>query len=75
MKCRINKILFLKIKVNYCYLKCGCCLAVENYGWLVDGTADERIRTFIDEEHTFDEYTEVCFMYGLLAKPTCVVQA
>uniref|UniRef100_A0A8C3NFB7 Dynein axonemal heavy chain 12 n=1 Tax=Geospiza parvula TaxID=87175 RepID=A0A8C3NFB7_GEOPR len=30
---------------------------VENYGWLVDGTADERINTFIAEQPSFDEYT------------------
>ncbi|KAJ6668326.1 hypothetical protein lerEdw1_015703 [Lerista edwardsae] len=41
---------------------------VENYGWLVDGTADERIRTFIDEEHTFDEYTEFIDEFFTLAK-------
>lgn len=51
------------------------CLAVEKYGWLVDGTADERIRTFIDEEHTFDEYTEVFVMCSLLAKWTCFTPA
>ncbi|NXL74930.1 DYH12 protein, partial [Leptocoma aspasia] len=30
---------------------------VENYGWLVDGTAEERINRFIAEQHSFDEYT------------------
>uniref|UniRef100_A0A8C3KWS1 Dynein axonemal heavy chain 12 n=1 Tax=Calidris pygmaea TaxID=425635 RepID=A0A8C3KWS1_9CHAR len=30
---------------------------VERYGWLVDGTAQARIETFIAEEHSFDEYT------------------
>ncbi|NWZ10772.1 DYH12 protein, partial [Agelaius phoeniceus] len=30
---------------------------VENYGWLVDGTAEERINTFIAEQPSFDEYT------------------
>ncbi|XP_044307141.1 dynein axonemal heavy chain 12 [Varanus komodoensis] len=31
---------------------------VERYGWLVDGAADDRIKKFIAEEHSFDEYTE-----------------
>ncbi|NXI77031.1 DYH12 protein, partial [Rhipidura dahli] len=30
---------------------------VESYGWLVDGTAEERINRFIAEEPSFDEYT------------------
>ncbi|OWK63542.1 Dynein heavy chain 7, axonemal [Lonchura striata] len=30
---------------------------VESYGWLVDGTAEERINRFIAEQHSFDEYT------------------
>ncbi|NXQ14506.1 DYH12 protein, partial [Peucedramus taeniatus] len=30
---------------------------VESYGWLVDGTAEERINRFIAEQPTFDEYT------------------
>lgn len=34
-------------------------LTVEKYGWLVDGAADDRIKTFIAEEHSFDEYAEV----------------
>ncbi|XP_060544998.1 dynein axonemal heavy chain 12 [Pantherophis guttatus] len=32
---------------------------VEKYGWLVDGAADDRIKTFIAEEHSFDEYAEL----------------
>ncbi|XP_013912660.1 PREDICTED: dynein heavy chain 12, axonemal isoform X1 [Thamnophis sirtalis] len=31
----------------------------EKYGWLIDGAADDRIKTFIAEEHSFDEYTEL----------------
>uniref|UniRef100_A0A8C5SFB2 Dynein heavy chain 12, axonemal n=1 Tax=Laticauda laticaudata TaxID=8630 RepID=A0A8C5SFB2_LATLA len=31
----------------------------EKYGWLVDGVADDRIKTFIAEEHSFDEYAEL----------------
>ncbi|XP_030314514.1 dynein heavy chain 12, axonemal [Calypte anna] len=30
---------------------------VERYGWLVDGTAEARIKRFQEEEHSFDEYT------------------
>ncbi|NWV53208.1 DYH12 protein, partial [Daphoenositta chrysoptera] len=30
---------------------------VESYGWLVDGTAEERINRFIAEQPSFDEYT------------------
>ncbi|NXO74986.1 DYH12 protein, partial [Sitta europaea] len=30
---------------------------VENYGWLVDGTAEERINRFVAEQPSFDEYT------------------
>uniref|UniRef100_A0A8C9MJV2 Dynein axonemal heavy chain 12 n=1 Tax=Serinus canaria TaxID=9135 RepID=A0A8C9MJV2_SERCA len=30
---------------------------VESYGWLVDGTAVERINRFIAEQSSFDEYT------------------
>ncbi|NXP00403.1 DYH12 protein, partial [Certhia brachydactyla] len=30
---------------------------VESYGWLVDGTAEERISRFIAEQPSFDEYT------------------
>ncbi|XP_059129967.1 dynein axonemal heavy chain 12 isoform X1 [Peromyscus eremicus] len=31
---------------------------VENYNWLLDGTATKMIETFQAEDHTFDEYTE-----------------
>ncbi|NWI39194.1 DYH12 protein, partial [Picathartes gymnocephalus] len=30
---------------------------VESYGWLVDGTAEERINRFVAEQPGFDEYT------------------
>ncbi|NWX36316.1 DYH12 protein, partial [Notiomystis cincta] len=30
---------------------------VESYGWLVDGTADEKINTFMARQPSFDEYT------------------
>ncbi|XP_061474275.1 dynein axonemal heavy chain 12 [Rhineura floridana] len=41
---------------------------VEKYGWLVDGAADDRIRKFVSEEHTFDEYTEFIDEFFHLAK-------
>ncbi|XP_038668758.1 dynein heavy chain 12, axonemal [Scyliorhinus canicula] len=31
---------------------------VEHYDWLINGTANERIQKFMEEEHSFDEYTE-----------------
>ncbi|XP_078059400.1 dynein axonemal heavy chain 12 [Mustelus asterias] len=31
---------------------------VENYDWLINGTANERIQKFMEEDHSFDEYTE-----------------
>ncbi|NXY33751.1 DYH12 protein, partial [Pomatorhinus ruficollis] len=30
---------------------------VKSYGWLVDGTAEERINRFVAEQPSFDEYT------------------
>lgn len=33
--------------------------AVKNYDWLVNGTAQTRVKKFIDEHHSFDEYTKV----------------
>ncbi|NXR98235.1 DYH12 protein, partial [Oxylabes madagascariensis] len=30
---------------------------VESYGWLVDGTAEERINRFVAEQPSFDDYT------------------
>ncbi|XP_053147136.1 dynein axonemal heavy chain 12 isoform X3 [Hemicordylus capensis] len=41
---------------------------VEKYGWLVDGAADERLRQFVSEEHTFDEYTEFIDEFLCLSK-------
>ncbi|XP_063147830.1 dynein axonemal heavy chain 12 [Candoia aspera] len=32
---------------------------VEKYGWLIDGVADDRVKKFIAEEHSFDEYAEL----------------
>ncbi|KAM4737020.1 LOW QUALITY PROTEIN: dynein axonemal heavy chain 12-like [Anableps anableps] len=31
---------------------------VKNYDWLVNGTAQTQVNTFLEEEHTFDEYTK-----------------
>lgn len=39
---------------------------VDKYSWLVDGTAESRVVLFIDEEHTFEEYTEVTNMLNAL---------
>lgn len=33
--------------------------AVKNYDWLIDGTAQARVKKFIEEHHSFDEYTKV----------------
>ncbi|XP_074405907.1 dynein axonemal heavy chain 12 [Zonotrichia albicollis] len=41
---------------------------VENYGWLVDGTAEERINTFMAEQPTFDEYTSFIDEFFTLKK-------
>lgn len=32
---------------------------VDKYSWLVDGTAQAQVELFINEEHSFEEYTEV----------------
>uniref|UniRef100_A0A3Q2D0D5 Uncharacterized protein n=1 Tax=Cyprinodon variegatus TaxID=28743 RepID=A0A3Q2D0D5_CYPVA len=32
---------------------------VKNYDWLVNGTAQTQVDTFLNEEHSFDEYTKV----------------
>ncbi|NXY12857.1 DYH7 protein, partial [Atrichornis clamosus] len=41
---------------------------VENYGWLVDGTAQERIKTFEAEQPSFDEYTAFIDEFFILKK-------
>jgi len=33
--------------------------AVDNYDWLLTGTAQARVEKLLEEEHSFDEYTEV----------------
>lgn len=32
---------------------------VKKYNWLVNGTAQTQVNTFLAEKHTFDEYTKV----------------
>ncbi|OCT58631.1 dynein heavy chain 12, axonemal [Xenopus laevis] len=41
---------------------------VENYSWLVDGTANQQVETFIAEEHSFDDYTTFVEQFLQLAK-------
>ncbi|XP_069499778.1 dynein axonemal heavy chain 12 [Ambystoma mexicanum] len=41
---------------------------VEKFSWLVDGTAEEQVQTFLAEEHTFDECTERIEEFHNLAK-------
>lgn len=36
-----------------------CFFTVDNYDWLVNGTAQGIVDRFVEEEHSFDEYTEV----------------
>lgn len=32
---------------------------VDNYDWLVNGKAQNLVEKFMEEEHSFDQYTEV----------------
>ncbi|KAM4720749.1 dynein axonemal heavy chain 12 [Rhinophrynus dorsalis] len=41
---------------------------VESYSWLVDGTAKDKVQTFLVEEHTLDEYTEFIEQFHKLSK-------
>ncbi|XP_078517697.1 dynein axonemal heavy chain 12 [Lissotriton helveticus] len=41
---------------------------VERFSWLVDGTADTKVQTFLGEEHTFDECTERIEEFNNVAK-------
>ncbi|KAM9098063.1 dynein heavy chain 12, axonemal isoform X1 [Sarcophilus harrisii] len=41
---------------------------VEKYHWLIDGTAVEQLKKFQEEDHTFDEYTELIEEFSNLAK-------
>ncbi|XP_055503511.1 dynein axonemal heavy chain 12 [Leucoraja erinacea] len=40
---------------------------VDNYDWLINGTAKQRIQTFMEEDHTFDEYTKFIDQFRHLA--------
>lgn len=41
------------------YADCLSLVAVDNYAWLVDGTAQARVDKFMSEDHSFQEYTKV----------------
>uniref|UniRef100_H3DKJ5 Dynein axonemal heavy chain 7 n=1 Tax=Tetraodon nigroviridis TaxID=99883 RepID=H3DKJ5_TETNG len=41
---------------------------VEKYSWLVDGTAQARLDQFMDEEHSFEEYTKQMEEFHALSK-------
>ncbi|XP_067448608.1 dynein axonemal heavy chain 12 [Thunnus thynnus] len=41
---------------------------VDNYDWLVNGTAQARLEKFMEEEHSFDEYTEQVEEFRALSK-------
>lgn len=32
---------------------------VDNYNWLVNGSAQNLVESFMEEEHSFDQYTQV----------------
>ncbi|RXM97062.1 Dynein heavy chain 12, axonemal [Acipenser ruthenus] len=42
--------------------------SVERYDWLVNGTAESRVQNYIEQEHTFDEYTEFVEEFRLLSR-------
>ncbi|XP_075690041.1 dynein axonemal heavy chain 12 [Rhinoderma darwinii] len=41
---------------------------VESFSWLVDGLANEKVETFLSEEHSFDEYTRFIEEFHTLAR-------
>ncbi|XP_038127258.1 dynein heavy chain 12, axonemal [Cyprinodon tularosa] len=41
---------------------------VKNYDWLVNGTAQTQVDTFLNEEHSFDEYTKRVEEFHMLSK-------
>uniref|UniRef100_A0A8C7T568 Dynein axonemal heavy chain 12 n=1 Tax=Oncorhynchus mykiss TaxID=8022 RepID=A0A8C7T568_ONCMY len=41
---------------------------VDNYDWLVNGTAQGIVDRFVEEEHSFDDYTEVREKFCVLSK-------
>uniref|UniRef100_A0A4W6DYT1 Dynein axonemal heavy chain 12 n=1 Tax=Lates calcarifer TaxID=8187 RepID=A0A4W6DYT1_LATCA len=41
---------------------------VDNYDWLVNGTAQARVEMFMEEEHSFDQYTKQVEEFRALSK-------
>ncbi|XP_010788876.1 dynein heavy chain 12, axonemal [Notothenia coriiceps] len=41
---------------------------VENYDWLINGDAQARVEQFMQEEHSFDEYTKQVEEFRVLSK-------
>uniref|UniRef100_A0AAX7UY72 Dynein axonemal heavy chain 12 n=1 Tax=Astatotilapia calliptera TaxID=8154 RepID=A0AAX7UY72_ASTCA len=41
---------------------------VDSYDWLVNGTAQAKVETFMEEEHSFDEYTKQVEEFRALSK-------
>ncbi|XP_067384444.1 dynein axonemal heavy chain 12 [Channa argus] len=41
---------------------------VDNYSWLVNGTAQARVKLFLEEEHSFEEYTQQVEEFRALSK-------
>ncbi|XP_054464751.1 dynein axonemal heavy chain 12 [Anoplopoma fimbria] len=41
---------------------------VDNYDWLVNGAAQARVERFMEEEHSFDEYTKQVEEFRILSK-------
>ncbi|KAI5095774.1 dynein heavy chain 12, axonemal isoform X1 [Silurus meridionalis] len=40
----------------------------DNYGWLVNGSAQNLVETFMEEEHSFEQYIEQVEMFRALSK-------
>lgn len=51
---------------------CISWIAVEKYGWLVDGTAQARIERFEAEQHSFGEYTTVSLFLHFVSNIYCM---
>lgn len=51
---------------------CISWIAVEKYGWLVDGTAQARIERFEAEQHSFGEYTTVSSFLHFVSNIYCM---
>ena len=37
-------------------------ISVDTYDWVVNGEAKTKIQTFMDEDHTFEEYCKVYYL-------------